>query len=209
MTTLVYVGANVGNSLWGIFDKFDKVYAFEPDPEIFQNLKRRFRQFEWVTLVNAACSFEDGESYLHVHPNRVSSGLSEIDVEKYGGEPTGEAVKIKTINLLNFLKKEQVDYIDLYYSDCQGSDLNVLTSIKEFVDNKKIGEMFIETHGNEIFLYKGLDNQFSSFKKILEENYEFICASLGRLDGKVVEENEIPEGEYEWDSLWRLKELKE
>ena len=27
-TTLVYVGSNVGNSLWGIFDKFDRVYAF-------------------------------------------------------------------------------------------------------------------------------------------------------------------------------------
>lgn len=206
MKTLVYVGANVGNSLWGIFDKFDKVYAFEPDQEIFKELNKRFRQFEWVTLVNAACSFEDGESYLYVHPNRVSSGLSEIDIEKYGGEPSGDPVKINTINLLNFLKKEEVDYIDLYYSDCQGSDLNVLTTIKEYVDNKKIGEMFIETHGNKIFLYKGLDNQFSSFKKLLKQNYDFVYASLGRLNGKIVEENEIPDGEYEWDSYWRVKE---
>lgn len=205
MSTLVYVGANAGNSLWGIFDKFDKVYAFEPDPEIFEQLNRRFRQFEWVTLVNAACSFEDGESYLHVHPNKVSSSLSEIDIDRYGGPPTEGTVKINTVNLLNFLKKEGVDYIDYYYSDCQGSDFNVLSSIKEFVDDKKINEMFIETHGNEIFLYKGLDNQFSSFKKLLEKNYDFICASLGRLDGKIVSENEIPGGEYEWDSFWRVR----
>jgi FkbM family methyltransferase len=59
MSTLVYVGANIGNSLWGIFDKFDEVYAFEPDPEIFEQLNKRFRQFEWVTLINAACSFDD------------------------------------------------------------------------------------------------------------------------------------------------------
>jgi len=206
MTTLVYVGANTGNSLWGIFDKFDKVYAFEPDPEIFDQLKRRFRQFEWVTLINAACSLEDGKSHLHVHPNRVSSSLSEIDVDQYGGDPTEGIVEIETINLFNFLKKENVDFIDLYYSDCQGSDLNVLSTIKEYVDDKKIGEMFIETHGDGIFLYKGLDNQFSSFKKLLSENYEFVCASLGRLDGEVVDENQIPDGEYEWDSYWRVRE---
>ena len=37
MTTLVYVGANVGVSLWGLFDKFDEVYVFEPDPEMFSD----------------------------------------------------------------------------------------------------------------------------------------------------------------------------
>ena len=56
MSTLVYVGANVGVSLWTLFDKFDSVYVFEPDPEMFSELNRRFNQFEWVTLVYAACS---------------------------------------------------------------------------------------------------------------------------------------------------------
>ena len=66
--------------------------------------------------------------------------------------------------------------------------------------------MYLETHGDGVFLYKDLDNQFSSFKEYLNENYEFISASLGRLNGKVVEEKDIPEGEYEWDSLWRVRE---
>ena len=61
MSTLVYVGANEGNSLWGIFDKFDKVYAFEPNPEVYDVLRRRFMQFEWVTLINAASSIVTGK----------------------------------------------------------------------------------------------------------------------------------------------------
>jgi len=206
MTTLVYIGANCGNSLWNLIDKFDSVYAFEPDPEIFEQLNRRYRQFEWVTLVNAACSLEKGETDFYVTPNRVSSGLSDINIETYGGDPAFKTVRVKTVNLSEYLKENGIDYIDLYYSDCQGSDLNVLSTIKEYVDDKKIGEMFIETHGDGIFLYKGLDNQFSSFKKLLSENYEFVCASLGRLDGKVVDENQIPDGEYEWDSLWKVRE---
>lgn len=206
MTTLVYIGANQGNSLWDIFDKYDQVYAFEPDPEMFEQLNRKFKQFEWVTLVNAACSFEDGEADLYITPNRVSSSLSDVDIETYGGDSAFKVVKVKTINLAKYLKDNCVNHIDYYYSDCQGSDLNILLTMKEYIDDKKIDEMYLETHGDGIFLYKSLDNQFSSFKKYLNENYEFVSASLGRLSGKVVKEKDIPQDEYEWDSLWKVRE---
>ena len=78
MSTLVYVGANVGSSLWSMFDKFDDVYVFEPDPEMFSQLKKRYKQFEWVTLVNAACANETGKAKFYVTPNRVSSSMSTV-----------------------------------------------------------------------------------------------------------------------------------
>ena len=206
MKTLVYVGANVGSSLWSIFDKFDSVYVFEPDPEMFSTLKQRYKQFEWVTLVNAACSDSDGEKDFYITPNRVSSSLSDVDVETYGGTGSFKKIRVNTINLSDFLKKEKVDFIDFYYSDCQGSDYTVLSTMKSFIDDKKIHQLFVETHGDGIFLYKGLDNQFSNFKELLSDNYEFVHASLGRLNGKIVNESDIPEGEYEWDSLWHVRE---
>ena len=206
MSTLVYIGANEGNSLWGIFDKFDKVYAFEPNPEVYKILRRRFRQFEWVTLINAACSTEDGETDLYVTPNLVSSSLSDVNTEKYGGDAASKKITVKTLNLNNYLKKEGVDVIDLYYSDCQGSDLLILKTIQEYVDNKKIGQLYIETHGDGVELYKGLDNQFSGFKKVLSDNYKFEHASLGRLNGAIKLESEIPDDELEWDSLWSVKQ---
>jgi len=206
MKTLVYVGANVGSSLWSIFDKFDSVYVFEPDPEMFSTLKKRYKQFEWVTLVNAACSDSDGEKDFYITPNRVSSSLSDVDVETYGGTGSFKKIRVNTINLSDFLKKEKVDFIDFYYSDCQGSDYTVLSTMKSFIDDKKIHQLFVETHGDGIFLYKGLDNQFSNFKELLSDNYEFVHASLGRLNGKIVNESDIPEGEYEWDSLWHVRE---
>lgn len=206
MSTLVYIGTNEGNSLWGLFDKFDKVYAFEPNPEVFANLRRRFAQFEWVTLVNAACSDQDGEAELYITPNVVSSGLSDVNVEKYAGEPAARKITVKTINLCEYLKEEGVEYVDFYYSDCQGSDLSIVKTMKEYFDNKKVGQMYIETHGDGVELYKGLDNQFGGFKDCLSENYKIQYISLGRLDGKLVQESQIPEGELEWDTFWEVKE---
>jgi len=204
-TVLIYIGANEGSSLWGLFDKFDKVFVFEPDPEMFSKLQKRYKQFEWVSLVNAACFDFDGEKELYIMPNRVSTSLSDVDTETYGGDAAFKKVKVNTINLGNYLKEVGVEHINLYYSDCQGSDCTILSTMKEYIDSKNIDELYIETHGNGVFLYKGLDNQFSKFKELLNANYEFVHASLGRLNGKIVKEDDIPEGEYEWDSLWRVK----
>ena len=207
MSTLVYIGTNVGNSLWGMFDKYDSVYAFEADPEMFIELNKRFKQFEWVTLVNTACSESDGEKDFYVTPNRVSSSLADVSLrEKELGCPEMlKKITVKTINLGKYLKDNNVEYIDYYLSDIQGSDLNVLKTVKDFIDSKKIGELFLETHGNGFELYDGLDNQFDGFKQILSENYEFIHASLGRLNGTIVKEKDIPSDEREWDSYWKVK----
>ena len=208
MSTLVYVGANVGSTLWTIFDKYDSVYVFEPDPEMFSELKKRFNQFEWVTLVNAACSEKKGKAQFFITPNRVSSSLSVVSTSTHDeNHPQRDfkEIEVDTINLSEYLTEEGVEYIDYYLSDAQGSDLNILKTLKSFIDDKKIGEMYIETHGNGLYIYDKLDNQFDGFKELLGENYKFVHASLGRLNGKIVEEDDIPEGEYEWDSVWSVK----
>ena len=227
MSTLVYVGANVGVSLWSLFDKFDQVYVFEPDPEMFSELKRKYKQFEWVTLINAACSDKKGTAKFYVTGNRVSSGLAETSKEfqKVQGEngSTLKEIDVDTINLGDYLKSQNVDFIDLYYSDCQGSDLTILKTMKKFIDEKKIGETFIETHADGSEIYVGLNNQFSGFKKLLDKNYDFIHAAMGtyqtneagptrlKLNGQYVTADKLEDvsdwgvSNPEWDSYWRLK----
>ena len=161
-----------------------------------------------MTLVNAACSEKKGKAQFFITPNRVSSSLSVVSTSTHDeNHPQRDfrEIEVDTINLSEYLIEEGVEYIDCYLSDAQGSDLNILKTLKPFIDNKKIGEMYIETHGNGLYLYDELDNQFDGFKELLGENYKFVHASLGRLSGKIVEEDDIPEGEYEWDSVWSVK----
>lgn len=209
MTTLVYVGANIGTSLWNIFDQYDEVYAFEPDPEIFEVLYKKYRHFEWVTLVNAACGNKVDKTKFYVTPNRVSSSFGIVSTSTHPedhSERNYREIEVDVINLFDYLSEKNVDYIDRYVSDAQGSDLNILKTMKKYIDEKRIGSMFIETHGNGLYLYDDLNNQFDGFKELLNENYEFQYASLGRLNDKIVSERDIPEGEYEWDSEWAVKD---
>lgn len=208
MKTLIYVGANTGDSLWSIFNGYDRVYAFEPDPEIFKTLSSKYKQFDWVTLVNAACGDKKSKEKFFVTPNRVSSSMGIVSSSTHDEDHPQRKymeIEVDVINLYDYLVDNQVEYIDYYISDAQGSDLNILKTLKLFIDNKKIEKLFIETHGNNLFLYDGLNNQFDGFKELLYKNYNFIHASLGRLGGKIVKENEIPENEYEWDSYWEVK----
>lgn len=213
MSTLVYIGANVGFSLGMLVNRFDSVYAFEPDPEMFEKLSSRYSGLTHVKLINAACSTEDGEATFYVTGNRVASSLGDgsKDFKDYHGYNASviKEITVKTINLAKYLDSEGVEFIDLYYSDAQGSDLNVMKTMKKFVDEKKIGELFMETHADGHFLYEGLDNQLSGFKEILSENYEFIHASLGAFQGRIVTEENLVPGDPEFDSYWRLKDYQQ
>jgi FkbM family methyltransferase len=137
--TLIYIGANAGCSLANYIDKFEKIYAFEPDPEMFKILTDKYSKINNVKLINAACSLEDGEADLYITLNRVSTSLADLsNAEKKLGSPEAiKIIKIKTINLNKFLKENNIEYIDYYLSDAQGSDLNILKTITEYIENKK------------------------------------------------------------------------
>lgn len=205
MLTLVYIGTNEGESLDDYIDLYDKIYAFEPDPEIFQKLVSRFEGRDNLICINSACSETSGKKTLYVTENRHSSSLSELSDYSLqhgfsGGKESFKTFEVTSINLHEFLIKNQIDYIDTLITDCQGSDLSILKTIKSFIDERKIGEIFCETHANSIELYSGLYNQFDGFKEILNQNYKIKDFYL---DGRLMSKDSEPF--VEWDTHWILK----
>ena len=206
MTTLVYIGTNEGDGLEEYIDLYDKVYAFEPDPEIFKTLTERFKDRTHVVFVNSACSDTAGVKTLYVTENRHSTSLSELSDYSLqygfsGGKAAFKTFDVNCVNLYDFLLENNVDYIDTLITDCQGSDLSILMTIKSFIDNKQIGELFCETHGTSVQLYSKLNNQFDGFKELLSENYKIKDFYL---DGKLMSKDTEPF--VEWDTHWELKD---
>jgi len=208
MKTLIYVGANRGDSLLGYLNDFDRIYAFEPLEDAFQILKQRFGNIPHVKLINAACSFSEGFSKFYLTHKNVCSSFFKIH-EEYSDQSLrklSKEVNVKTINLREFLKKENIDYIDYYVSDAQGFDFKILSTISDFVNDKKIKCLFIETHSDTAKIYENAENEFSKFKQLLEKNYYI---KFFYFDGTFVHPENLMLYENikgsEWDTFWELR----
>ena len=212
MKTLIYVGANRGFGLYRLLQKrqFDVIYAFEPDPEMFEQLKTNYSNVPQITCINAACSKETGPKTLYITENRVSSSLSDVNMSNQeqfgghsGGKPAFKTTEIHSVNLKEFCTINNIKHIDMLVTDCQGSDYEILTTMKEFIDEKRIDELFCETHKDGVEMYVGLDNTFSRFKSILGENYK---VSYFSADGHHIDANNLTElnKHMEWDTSWKL-----
>jgi len=207
MKVLLYVGANNGNSVYDYLNSFDKIYLFEPLPDAFKILQNRFSNIKNVILVNAACGLEDGIADFYVPEINVCSGFLKLTNEfNKSLRDSSKKITVKTINLRNFLKKENIDYIDHYISDAQGFDFTILTTLSDLIEEKKINSLYIETHSDKAMIYENANNSFSNFKNILEKNYRIKFFSF---DGKFVHPNDLSLHDgvsaMEWDSYWELK----
>ena len=56
----------------------------------------------------------------------------------------------KHINVMNFMKQKNIEYIDILHSDIQGFEFEMLTDIVPLLKEKKIKYLFISTHSNNI-----------------------------------------------------------
>jgi len=208
MKTLIYIGANNGDGLISHLNNFDIVYAFEPLPEAYEILKKRFWNVSHLKLINAACSISEGKSDFYLtHKNQCSSFYKiHEEYEDKSLREFSKKVTIQTINLRNFLNKENIKYIDHYVSDAQGFDFKILSTIEDFINDKKINSLFIETHSDKAKIYENADNKFSNFKKMLDKNYSIKFFSF---DGVFVCPENLPMHEgisaMEWDTYWELK----
>ena len=207
--TLVYVGANRGHGLNRIAHRYARVFAFEPDPVAFEQLRRRFRFRSGITLVNAACGKTAGESTLFVSNNHgIASSLSPLRPDNLWRDVSGLSVaserKVTIINLADFLAEAGVGQIAMYISDIQEHDLDVLETIQPYLDAGRIDQIQIElTYSKQSSQYLDApDNSLAKAEALLGGRYEMIASGMGEL----VENQTIHlENHENFDTLWRLK----
>jgi len=210
--TLIYIGANYGFGLERILnsESFDKVYAFEPNPEVFKALKNRYSNNPKVTLINVACSDESGIKTLYITENVVSSSLADVNMENQvslgghsGSKPAKYMTGVKCINLKDFIEENEIGDIDLLVTDTQGSDYKILSPLKGLFEERRIKEIFCETHADGVEMYLGLDNSFSKFKELLSPFFHISYFSCDGVFLEVEKEKEL-KNYLEWDTCWKL-----
>ena len=128
---IIEAGAASGTDTLWFSQTFPKgrIFAFEPLTISFNKTLQRVTNCDNVEVYNVALGPTESTEQLYVSSNRVSSSLL---------KPTGHIQfhprisfenksTVRTINLDNFLKDQQVKQVDLMWLDMQGYEHTVLS----------------------------------------------------------------------------------
>jgi FkbM family methyltransferase len=206
---LIFIGMDPKGELNILYPGYRVVYGFEANPDRFEKLLRKYSAHENIKLFNCAVADFDGEIEFNISSNNdgASSSIGSFKDEwrKNHDIEMVKTVKVPCINLLKFLEKNNIIYIDDYVSDIQGMDLEVLKTLRPMIEKRQIGSIKCEvTKDAYKNIYKDLpDNSESGFRELLEGNYELVAKGRGLLmDYKF---DKIPEEAWEMDCKWKLK----
>jgi len=206
---LIFIGMDPNGEFDILYPGYKACYGFEANPERYKKLLKKYSHRGNIKLLNCAIANYDGEIEFNISSNNdgASSSIGTFD-EKWQQNTNIEMIKkikVPCINMLNFLKKNNITHIDNYVSDIQGMDLEVLKTLRPMIENRQIGSIKCEvTKDAYSNIYRDLpDNSESGFGELLNDKYELVAKGRGILiDYKF---DKIPEEVWEMDCKWVLK----
>lgn len=139
MSTLVYVGAFMGNGALPYLEKHSRSILFEPNPNHAAFLRGRFEGYRNVEIIEAAVADVDGgTASLRLYgPHGGSASVLELTREAaaaYQLDLASPAVEVRTVRLDEELRRRGVETIDTLVTDAQGMDLAVLAQIRPWLE---------------------------------------------------------------------------
>ena len=137
---VIEVGANIGGSTLLLSDLAKFVYAFEPNPSVFDELKRSTAARRNVEVHNLGVGAVNEVAAFNLpHPDGSTRG-SRFVIE--GGTYVGKIdVKIVRLDDFNFGLPPTVLVLD-----CEGSEIPVLEGARAMLSTGAVGKVLAEMH---------------------------------------------------------------
>lgn len=172
-------GANVGKFTLPMARSGAEVYAFEPNPVAFAELKKVTAAYPNVTLFQAAVTTEAGPVKLFLHkrdaddPMFFSTSSSLLAGKRNVREDRYEVVEGRPF--LEFLRSLGDRRVRLLKMDIEGAEVGVLNQLLDEGWQDRIDEAFVEVHGRQI-------RSLAKPTRQLEERLRALGALQFRLD---------------------------
>ena len=178
------VGANEGSdglSLALLF-KNCQVFAFEPNKYYIKVIEFHKKKIENIIgkkinnykVFNKAVSTKDKVLNFNISKNVGSHSLYEFNRNLYQfkrhakGYETTQKTKVRVIKLSSFLKNIKFKRIKYLHCDAQGSDINVLKSLGNYIKYLDYGVVEVSATKKKD-LYKNSQNNLLNLKKFLKK----------------------------------------
>lgn len=187
-SVVIDVGANIGYYTLLLAKVCKKVYAFEPDKNCFEILKKNIdeNKLKNVVLFNLAVSDKKEKAEFII--DKENLGNSRIQTPQSSGQLplTGEHKTILCESLDNFIKNEKVDLIKI---DVQGHEPKVILGAKRII--KKYKPILFLEYSPTDYRKNNLDGRGmvnflkQTYKQIFTIDYWFYVLKSGiRIDPK-------------------------
>ena len=163
------IGANVGQTIIKYQKLFPKakILSFEPSPEIFENLKKRFKNIENLYIYNLAFGSEETNKTFYINERSHNSGFYKLQdgfkIKNFPDEKMSYkgSLNVKLTTLDNFVEEKKLNKIDILKIDTEGFEEEVLKGSLKTLKSNKI--KYIEL---EIILGNVYKDKYFSFKNI-------------------------------------------
>lgn len=142
-------GANVGLIARALASQGATVYAFEPNPHAFAELRKHSANFNSIECINAAVSTKPGTARLYLHRDAdkgqvAHSQGSSMIVTKTNINPE-TFVDAVAIDLADFILKRDRP-VDVVKMDIEGFEVEVVPHLINSGAIDRIGVCYVETH---------------------------------------------------------------
>jgi len=128
------------------------IHSFECNPDMIGLCESRSKYFPNIRLNNAAVSISNTPmTFYKIDQEKTKSQQNIPYYIKKDGNPGASSlfksldkvysqipIEVRAIRLDNYLKQNNIDYIDLLWMDIQGSELNALKSLGENINKVKM-----------------------------------------------------------------------
>jgi FkbM family methyltransferase len=175
------VGANIGQTTARMLSIFPHatIYGFEPFPDSFEKYKEKFWQNQKVIPINQALSNKVGiETFFinkHHYTNSLLPALPRQDRLFHGNDDqltNLNKIKIATISIDSFMKKNKINHIDLLKMDVQGGESLVLEGASSTLKKHKISSIYLEVSFTP--LYKNQVMFYSIYEFLHRNNFRLV-----------------------------------
>lgn len=128
---IIEAGAHIGRDTKKMLKQWPqaKIHAFEPVPELFEELKKNTTPYSNVTCYPLALNNSSGTAQFYISSGRSTATSSLLAPKEYLIEhPTTvfEKTTVTTITLDAWAEKYAIPHVDFMWLDMQGGELSAL-----------------------------------------------------------------------------------